>query len=98
VLLLSILAKEFRNLAGLAAQVQNGASIQRVVSGLWQMRQPVISRALERGSAAFWRRAVQRAARADQVLKGMRAGEPWEELTGLVAGVATARGRRAEAA
>jgi DNA polymerase-3 subunit delta len=98
VLLLSILAKEFRSLAALAAEVQAGSSIQRVVSRLWQMRQPAVTRALERGSVAFWRRAVQRAARVDQVVKGMRAGEPWDELTGLVAGVATARGRRAEAA
>lgn len=107
--LVIIMSREFRNLAELAAQVQSGASISSLTERIWpeQRRKPT-QVALTRGSLAFWRRAVQRAARADQIAKGQigwydkrgvrSAPDPWQELTALVAGISMARGRRRTAA
>jgi DNA polymerase-3 subunit delta len=107
--LVILLSREFRSLALMAAQVAEGASIHAVTQRVYpEFKRKPTEIALQRGSVVFWRRAVQRAARADQVAKGQgsprnKSGlrialDPWQELTGLVAGIASARGRRAEAA
>ncbi|HWP94640.1 MAG TPA: DNA polymerase III subunit delta [Gammaproteobacteria bacterium] len=96
VLVLWALARELRALAGFARQKAQGVPMTRVLASVWERRRAATGRALERLPARAWGRLLQRAARADRVIKGMAPGEPWEELLDLTAGIAglfTQRGR-----
>lgn len=82
VLLLTVLAREVRQLARLAAAVAGGKSLPAAFSaqGVWRMREPVLKAALARHAGGFWRELLQRLAHLDRVLKGRASGNIWDEL------------------
>lgn len=59
---------------------------------LWPARQRLLRGALQRASAAHWRRCLQRAGRIDRMAKGRAGGDPWREAQRLVAAMADPRG------
>ena len=47
---------------------------------VWTKRKPLVSAALKRLPLEAWQGLLQRAARADRILKGRGAGDIWQEL------------------
>jgi DNA polymerase III subunit delta len=90
VLVLWALAREARDLAAMAGQVESGKPLAAVLEErrVWSRRRPLVSQALKRLRANECLRLVQRAARADRVLKGRRSGDLWQELECLALGLA----------
>jgi DNA polymerase III subunit delta len=95
VLVLWALAREARDLAAMAQQVAAGKPAAAVLEErrVWARRRPLVSQALKRLRADECLRLVQRAARADRVLKGRRRGDVWQELECLALGIAGTRPR-----
>lgn len=74
--------------AGVRASRDN--SPQRAVqgAGVWQSRTDLYVRALRSHKAGGLRRLLRMAGRADQIVKGQRAGEPWNALLELTLALA----------
>jgi DNA polymerase-3 subunit delta len=78
------LVREIRTLAKLAAEVAAGARLEQVLDAhreiVWAKRRALVTQALKRGNVKVWRALLQQAARADRIVKGRAAGEPWQTL------------------
>lgn len=99
-LVLWALGREVRALAAMAADVAGGSSPERVMGEykVWNRRKGPVGAALKRAGPNRWRGLLQRAARADRIVKGAEWGNAWEELLQLALLMAGARpwsGRRA---
>ncbi len=91
--LLWILAREIRSLADMAAQMQAGAPLDRVMARVWGKRKTAVRAGLQRHSALRWQQMLRRAGRIDRLAKGAP-GNAWDELLQLcllMAGVALFR-------
>lgn len=86
-LLLGMLVREYRQLAGMASALEEGLGEQAVFGRyrVWDKRKPVYSRALKRLKTGAWRRLLLKAARVDRVAKGLGSGDAWDELIKLLA-------------
>ena len=94
-LVLWALAREVLVLVDAAGRAARGMPAARAVAeaGIWQSRAELFIRALRAQPPGGFTRLVAMAARADQVVKGARPGEPWNallELTFAIAGRADA--------
>jgi len=69
------LARELRQLAGLAQQFSQGVPLDK--------RRPLVSKALQRLSAQRWGQLLQDAQRIDAQIKGQAEGSPWTGLARL---------------
>lgn len=87
-LVLWSLAREARDLAQLAAQIESGRPEAEVLDKVWMRRRPIVRRALKRMPAAEWRRVLTQAAQVDRVIKGRAAGDAWHELERLTLALA----------
>ena len=89
VLVLWALTRETRELAQMSALIAAGQPLQRVLDTrrVWAKRKPLVSQALKRSRPGEWLNLIQRAARADRVLKGRRVGDVWSELECLALGM-----------
>ena len=65
---------------------------------VWRSRQEAYRRAARGRSLADIGRLVRSAARADQIVKGARPGQPWNALTELALELSGARASLAETA
>lgn len=88
VLVLWALAREARELAGLAGAVAAGRPEAEVLDKVWMRRRPLIRKALQRATAPHWLDAIAQAARADRAIKGQGEGEAWHELECLALAIA----------
>jgi DNA polymerase-3 subunit delta len=90
------LTRELRVLARVAESVQTGASLGSALqkSGVWRNRQGIVRSCVARHSAADFYRLLQIARRADAAAKGQVRLDPWQLVTEIVYGLATA-GRKA---
>lgn len=71
-------AREIRQLANLAAQVEQGQSIQQATSRIWPAnRKPLVQQALQRRNSTHWNRLLQQAQTIDEQAKGQQIGDPW---------------------
>jgi DNA polymerase III subunit delta len=79
------LARELRQLAGMAAAVAAGDSIPAVLATyrVWANRKGLVGAALKRLTAARTRVLLRQCARLDRVCKGQAAGNAWDELLQL---------------
>ncbi|HKJ76840.1 MAG TPA: DNA polymerase III subunit delta, partial [Gammaproteobacteria bacterium] len=98
-LVLWALGREVRALAAMAAEVAGGAGPDAVMGKhqVWSRRKGPVGAALKRAGPNRWRGLLQRAARADRIIKGAEWGNAWEELLQLALLMAGARpfaGRR----
>ena len=72
------LAREIRQLATLAAQVEQGQSVSQATSRVWPAnRKPLVQRALQRQHSSHWNQLLQSAQLIDEQAKGQLAGDPW---------------------
>jgi len=80
------LGRELCLLARLRSALDRGQALASAFAknGVWQRRQALVTRALERYSAADLRSLLQQAAATDHVIKGVVAGDSWQALTQLV--------------
>lgn len=103
VLLLWVIGRELRSLAGMASECAGGggrpsdSAVEQVMTRyrVWQKRKPLIKKALQRSGPRRWQGLVLVAARIDRVIKGQLAGNVRDELLQLclaLAGVAVATG------
>ena len=78
------LAREIRLLATIAQQYGQGMPLDKAFSSarppVWDKRRPLVSKALQRLSAARWAALLQDAQRIDAQIKGQAAGDPWSGL------------------
>lgn len=86
--ILAMLARELRQLAGLALQFSQGIPLEKAFASarppIWDKRRPLFSRALQRHSASRWQHLLLDAQRIDAQVKGQAAGDPWASLARLV--------------
>ncbi|MFF7706200.1 DNA polymerase III subunit delta [Pseudomonas sp. NPDC007930] len=81
------LARELRSLASLARQFSQGVPLDKAFSSarppIWDKRRPLVSKALQRLSAARWSQLLQDAQHLDAQIKGQAQGSVWAGLARL---------------
>jgi len=94
VLVLWALAREIRSLASMSFEMGKGVSDEHVLSRfrVWEKRKMVVRQGLRRHPLQGWWRMLRRAGYIDRMIKGLSAGNVWDELLQLslmMAGVKT---------
>ena len=83
-----MLARELRQLAGLAQQYSQGVPLEKAFASarppVWDKRRPLVSKALQRLSASRWNQLLVDAQQIDAQVKGQAPGDPWSSLGRLV--------------
>jgi DNA polymerase-3 subunit delta len=86
--ILVMLARELRQLAGLAQQISQGTPMDKAFAAarppIWDKRRPLVSKALQRHSAARWNQLLIDAQHIDAQVKGQAPGDAWSSLGRLV--------------
>ena len=79
------LAREVRTLHQMAASVARGVRPEQVVSQarVWPKRKAFVTQGLKRHNVQSWQAMLQRAAKIDRIIKGLSAGNVWDELLQL---------------
>ncbi|WP_455208205.1 DNA polymerase III subunit delta [Kaarinaea lacus] len=90
VLLNWALARELRAMYTLSLSVSRGLRPEQVVAqaGVWQKRKPMVTAGLKRHTVQSWQDLLQQANRIDRTIKGLSAGNVWDELLQLSLGIA----------
>lgn len=85
--ILVMLARELRQLASIAQQHSQGVPLDKAFSSakppVWDKRKPLVSKALQRHSAARWNQLLIDAQRIDAQVKGQAPGDAWSSLARL---------------
>jgi DNA polymerase-3 subunit delta len=87
ILMLWALARELRSLTPLAQERSRGKPEAAVLARVWQIRRPLVARALKRLTLTALYRLMRQAATLDRVIKGQAAGDRWLELERLLLAV-----------
>lgn len=94
-MILWALARELRQLAGIAQQYSQGVPLEKAFASarppVWDKRRPLVSRALQRHPASRWNQLLSDAQRIDAQIKGQAAGDPWIGLAHLALSLAGQR-------
>ncbi len=79
------LAREIRQLAGMAYALEQGRSIDQVLAShrVWNQRKPVVRQGLARLRRRRWQQLLALCARGDRTIKGQERGDPWQLLEGI---------------
>lgn len=90
VVVLWALTREIRTLAIMADELRRGAAIEQLFNKnkIWQNRKILVRDALKRFSPQTLHQLLRQAGRADRVIKGVAAGNVWDELLQLALGLA----------
>jgi DNA polymerase-3 subunit delta len=82
---LGALSRELRQLATAAEDIENGMAPQTAIRqvGVWEKRQAVFARALQRLNAKQTREMIILMATVDQAVKGMARRDPWDVMESL---------------
>jgi len=82
----AMLARELRQLRDMAEQIENGIAFNAVLQSgqVWKNRQPLVSGALQRGTAGTYRRLADATREIDISVKGMGITPVWVLLEQLV--------------
>ncbi|WP_281686046.1 DNA polymerase III subunit delta [Pseudomonas citronellolis] len=82
------LAREIRQLAGIAQQFGQGVPLDKAFAQcrppVWDKRRPLLTRALQRHSGNRWNQLLQDAQLIDAQIKGQAQGDAWNGLARLV--------------
>ncbi len=85
--IVAMLARELRQLAGLALLNSQGVPLEKAFASarppIWDKRRPLVSRALQRHPAQRWNQLLGIAQRVDAQVKGQEPGDPWDSLAQL---------------
>jgi DNA polymerase-3 subunit delta len=87
------LAREVRSLHQMAVAVARGVRPEQVISQarVWPKRKAFVTQALKRHNVHSWQAMLQHAAKIDRIIKGLAAGNVWDELLQLASGMAGKR-------
>ena len=89
------LAREIRQLAGLAQQYAQGVPLEKAFASarppVWDKRRPLMSKALQRHASARWGQMLMLAQHVDAQIKGQMAGDAWASLAQLAVQLAGQR-------
>ncbi|WKN22859.1 DNA polymerase III subunit delta [Azotobacter vinelandii] len=89
------LARELRQLAGLAQQYAQGVPLEKAFAQarppIWEKRRPLLAKALQHHSATRWSQLLLDAQLIDAQIKGQAEGEPWNGLARLALAIAGQR-------
>ena len=93
--LVPILAMELLKVASIACAVASGGNLMSAMrdARVWDSKQALYRRAIERHPAARWEGFVAQAGRIDLIAKGRLAGDAWLELERLLSAMAVAKAR-----
>jgi len=85
VLLAWALAREVRAAAAMAGDLERGQSLSATLARhrVWEKRKALFGAALKRHRRQQWLQLLAHCARLDQVIKGARSGQLWDELLQL---------------
>lgn len=88
----SMLARELRLLASMAARVEGGASVDSAVSAgkVWPKRKGIVSKCLKSRRLDEMLALQRQVGHIDRLVKGIGQGDPWDELTDIVLALAGA--------
>lgn len=91
ILVLWALARDLRTLLKIAHTVEQGISLEQALQKhqVWEKRKALFRRALQRHSAKTLRLLLQQASTVDEVIKGLKLGNMWDELECLAYGIST---------
>jgi len=94
--LLPILAMELLKVASLARVASGGGNLMNAMrdARVWDSKQALYRRAIERHPASRWEAFVAEAGRIDLIAKGRLGGDPWLALERLLAVISEAKARR----
>lgn len=85
--IMTMLAREVRQLANIALLYSQGVPLDRAFSQarppVWDKRRPLVSKALQRHDVAGWQRLLMSAQHIDEQIKGQAEGNPWTGLANL---------------
>ena len=84
--ILAMLVKELRLLIKIKAQLAAGRAFSEAcrATGVWESKMALINSAADRVSLPALQSALSDAAKVDKIVKGVHAGDAWEELSRLV--------------
>ena len=87
------LTRELRSILPMALKVAGGSRPEQLVShpSVWPKRKPLVAAALKRHSPDRWKEMLQQASKIDRIIKGLLAGNVWDELLQLALGMAGAK-------
>ena len=90
VLIVWALAREIRSILPMASTVERGTRAEQAVaqSHVWPKRKPLVIAGLKRHNLQSWQDLLQHAGKIDRIIKGLMAGNVWDELLQLALGVA----------
>lgn len=93
--LLGMLGMELQRMATLARAAEGGGNLAAAFKAqrVWESRQAVYRRALQRHPAARWERYLAELGRVDRISKGRDDGNPWQVLERLLLSVAEPEAR-----
>jgi DNA polymerase-3 subunit delta len=79
------LAREIRQLLGMASELARGQGVAAVLARfrVWQARKTLLTGVLQRLSKAQCSLLLRQCAAIDRIIKGQAAGNPWDELLQL---------------
>ncbi|MBE7927434.1 DNA polymerase III subunit delta [Pseudomonas saudiphocaensis] len=85
--IMTMLAREVRQLANIALLHSQGTPLDRAFSQarppVWDKRRPLVSKALQRHDANSWQALLINAQLIDEQIKGQAPGDPWAGLANL---------------
>lgn len=88
------LAREIRQLAAMAFEMEKGQSADQAMAAhrVWNQRKAMVRQGLKRLPRRRWQRLLAACALVDRTIKGQEKGNPWEILRGIAITMAGARG------
>lgn len=89
-LVLWLFARECRELLNMAEQLQQGKSLQTILSAQWSTLKPLYSKALHRVEPTRLKQLLLACQQVDQIIKGVTPGDAWSHLTQVGLGLAGA--------
>ena len=94
--LLPIIAREIVTVGTLARVMASGGNVMNAMreARIWENKQALYRRAVERHPAARWEQFVGECGRIDRIAKGRESGDAWLALERLLVTVAETKARR----
>lgn len=94
--LLPMIAREIVSVATLARVAARGGNVMSAMrdARIWESKQALYRRAVERHPAARWEQFVGECGRIDRIAKGRESGDAWLTLERLLVTIAEAKARR----
>lgn len=85
VLVLWALSREIRTMAGMAFELSRGTGVEQLLAKhrVWDKRKALVRAGLKRHSLVQWQAMLRRCADVDDMVKGGRVGNVWDELLQL---------------